>query len=100
MKEWKFEVMSEKHIAEINKLWDEGYDESLLAFALESANAAVKGYERGRKIAKLMVVGGVVVTVGAVYIGKKVYRELKERKAIRECIAVKEEDTVLDEGES
>jgi hypothetical protein len=92
MKEWNFKYMNEAQIAEIDKLWNDGHSEALTAYGLECGNAAINGWNAGlregigKAIAKscLLTTVSVVVVGGTIYIGKKVCRELKHRKILKE----------------
>ena len=75
----KFKVMTEKHIAELDKLVTEGHGEAMFAFGLECAETGVEAYERGQKFGQLLVVATVVLGAGAIYVGKKVYQKLKRK---------------------
>lgn len=59
MKEYKYKVMNDAMIKEIQELWDNGHAEAIAAYGWECANAGVKGYRRGYAIGRAVLLAGV-----------------------------------------
>lgn len=75
MKGIDYKYMSVAQQAEIDALWPE-HGEAITAYVKD----CVCGYNIGRRTGSLLSVATVGIGAGAVYIGKKVYHKLKEKK--------------------
>ena len=96
MKEYKYKVMTEATIKEIQELWDNGHAEALAAYGWECANAGVEGYKRGYAIGRATVLVG--VGLGMAVTGYAVYK-IRERRVLKQKIVeFKEYVEVIDEA--
>lgn len=80
MKGNKYKFMTEAQLDEINELINNGHGDALWAFGQECADSYFNGYKSGRMQCYLIVLAGISVGVGAVYLGKKVYHKLKKEE--------------------
>lgn len=75
MKDWKYKVMNEAQIAEVEGLWED-HGDAITAYGLECVN----GYKTGEALGSMLgvAVGGLVA--GLSYLGVKAYKKWKSKK--------------------
>lgn len=78
MKEYKYKVMTEAMIKEMQELWDNGHAEAIAAYGRECANAGVEGYKRGYAVGRALVMAGIGLGVATGYAVIKI----RERRAL------------------
>ena len=82
----KGKVMTEEHMQEIQKLYDNGYGEALNAFGLECAETACKSYAKGfcesyTRAYDKNVLKGAAVTVVTLFAIRAIVRKVKQKKS-------------------
>ncbi len=82
MKEYKYKIMNEAMIKEIQELWDNGHAEAIAAYGRECANAGVEGYREGYAIGRAILLAGIGLGVATGYAVIKI----RERRALNKEI--------------
>ena len=77
MAKYTMRFMNDDHVAEMEKLWNDGHQDAIFAFGAECTNYYKKFYVQ-RPVTYAFIAGGLAAV--AVVAGKKVYHKLKEEK--------------------